>query len=351
MTQIKYNVFLSYARKDYVDERKNVIPGNVVSKIKDALTAAGITYWFDEEGMYSGDNFTEKIVNNIEISQIFVFLSTENANKSRWTCKEIASADEFGKYIIPVRIDRTPYNKKVMFRIADLSYIDYFSNPEKGIEDLIKSIKNYLAELAAEEERKKAEVEKEKAEAEAKAKAEADLRHKIQQEYEEHLKKVQQELQKQLDAVAEKERLAKTGTPGNENASGGDEDNIENLTQDNKKEDNDESSNWYIIAFIIPILTLCIGIWYGTKYNAFWTGAEIFLVPGWFGFCSCIGLSSGDKDDKYLWLGFALLPIAIAAGIHLGIILNSVWIGVAIGVAILSISLLLMIKGSGDNTN
>lgn len=353
MTQIKYNVFISYSRKDYVDEQMKVMPSNVVSKVKDALTAASITYWFDEEGIYSGDNFTEKIVRSIEESQLFLFISTANANSSHWTSKEIATADELGKKIIPLRVDRSPYERSVIFRIANLSYIDYFSNPEKGIEDLIKSIKNYLAELAAEEERRKAEIEK--AEAEAKAKAEADFRHKIQQEYEERLKKVQQELQKKLDAVSEKEkekeRLAKTGTPRNENDTSGNEANKENLTQNNKKEDNNESSSWFIIAFIIPILTLCIGVWYGTKYKAFWTGTEIFLVPGWFGFCSCLGLSFGDKDDKYLGFAFALLSIAIAAGIHLGIILNSVWIGVAIGVAILSISLLLMIKGTGDNPN
>ena len=129
MEQTTYDVFISYSRKDYVDEKKNVIPGNEVYKIKEALTRAGITYWFDEEGIYSGQNFVEKIVTNIENAKIFLFLSTANSNESSWTCKEIASADEFKKHIIPVRIDSSPYNKKVLFRIADLDYIEYFSNP------------------------------------------------------------------------------------------------------------------------------------------------------------------------------------------------------------------------------
>lgn len=162
MEQTKYDVFISYSRKDYVDEQKNIIPGNVVSKIKDALSEAGITYWFDEEGIYSGQNFVEKIVTNIENAKIFLFLSTANANKSPWTCKEIASADEFKKHIIPVRIDSTPYNKKVLFRIADLNYIEYYTNPQKGVEDMIKSIKAYLEELAAFEKRKIDEENKKK---------------------------------------------------------------------------------------------------------------------------------------------------------------------------------------------
>ena len=159
---MQYDVFISYSRKDYVDEQKNVIPGNEVSKIKEALTQAGITYWFDEEGIYSGQNFVEKIVTNIENAKIFLFLSTANANKSPWTCKEIASADEFKKHIIPVRLDTSPYNKKVLFRIADLDYIEYFSNSSKGMEDMIKFIKAYLDELAVEEKRKVEEENKKK---------------------------------------------------------------------------------------------------------------------------------------------------------------------------------------------
>ena len=96
---MKYDVFISYSRKDYMDDRMNVIPGNVVSKVKEALTNEGITYWFDEEGLYSGNDFTEKIVSNIEASTIFLFLSTKDANASPWTSKEVACADEIYKIL------------------------------------------------------------------------------------------------------------------------------------------------------------------------------------------------------------------------------------------------------------
>ena len=96
MDQKKYDVFISYSRKDYVDENANVIPGNIVSKVKDSFKAAGISYWFDEEGIYSGDAWAKKILNSIKASRIFVFIASENANKSPFTRKEIASADEFG---------------------------------------------------------------------------------------------------------------------------------------------------------------------------------------------------------------------------------------------------------------
>ena len=141
----KYDVFISYSRKDYVNEYEKVIPGNEVSRIKKALDDYNITYWFDEDNEFSGEKFTDTIVENIESSRIFIFLSTRNSNESKWTSKEIATADEFGKHIIPVRIDKTPYNKKVMFRIADLDYIDYYKlGSRDGTEKLIRSIKKVL---------------------------------------------------------------------------------------------------------------------------------------------------------------------------------------------------------------
>ena len=51
----KYDVFISYSRKDYLDDNGNVINGNVISKVKDILTKENISYWFDEDGIYSGD--------------------------------------------------------------------------------------------------------------------------------------------------------------------------------------------------------------------------------------------------------------------------------------------------------
>lgn len=177
---MQYDVFISYSRKDYVDDKKNIIPNNVVSKIKESLSDAGITYWFDEEGINYGNNFVEKIVTHIEQAHVFLFLSTENANKSSWTCKEIASADELGKYIIPVRIDNSPYNHKVLFRIADLSYIDYAPNPEKGLKDLVHSIKIHLTRIQEEKQRKIEEEKEQKNRELAKKKKEDEQKKKLQ---------------------------------------------------------------------------------------------------------------------------------------------------------------------------
>lgn len=157
---MKYDVFISYSRLDYKDEKGNVIPDNVVSKVKDALTSAGVTYWFDEDGIHHGDDFAEKIVANIEESDIFIYLSTENANKSPWTRKEIACAYELEKKIIPVRVDDSRYDRSVMLRISDLDYIDYMKNPEKGMQELLKEVAYYIKNKRDEENKREEEIER-----------------------------------------------------------------------------------------------------------------------------------------------------------------------------------------------
>lgn len=182
----KFDVFISYSRRDYVDEHKNVIPGNVVSKIKDSLTTAGISYWFDEEGINHGDKFAKLIVRNIKKSRIFVFISTKNSNSSEWTGREIASAHMMKKSIIPIRIDDSAYNEDVMFYISILDYIDYKANPEKGIKSLVQAINQQLERMQEEQIRKQEEEEKKRLEEQKRLE-------------EERLRKMQKEQQAKLE--------------------------------------------------------------------------------------------------------------------------------------------------------
>lgn len=181
MEQIKYDVFISYSHKDYVDEKGDVIPNNEVSKIIDALTKAEISFWFDQEGIKRGEDFGAKILKYIKASKVFVFLSTAAANNSVWTRKEIACAWECKKKIIPVRIDDSPYHDSVMFRIADLDYIKYGSNPKKGREALVDSIKFFMAEEKAAAARREAEEQLRREEQERQYRQQEELRRKQQQ--------------------------------------------------------------------------------------------------------------------------------------------------------------------------
>ena len=141
---IPTDVFISYSRKDYVDEENNVIPGNIITQIKNSLLENGISYWFDEEGIYSGDEFASVITRAIRETSVFLFISSVNSNKSHWTSNEISTALEFNKVIIPVRIDDTPYNDSIMMKIISLDYVDCRVNKAKAIEKVLRAIRRNL---------------------------------------------------------------------------------------------------------------------------------------------------------------------------------------------------------------
>ena len=172
---MKYDVFISYSRKDYVDKAGNIIEGNIITQIKELLASNGYTYWFDESGIYSGDEFVGVITEAIQDSEIFLFVSSANSNKSEWTNHEIAVAKLLKKKTIPFKVDNAIYNTSILMYLAPLDFIDYPKNPAKAFDALIASLKNHYAKLdelqkrhEEEEKRKK----KEQEEAEAKLKAE-----------------------------------------------------------------------------------------------------------------------------------------------------------------------------------
>ena len=165
----KYDVFISYSRRDYVDENYNVIPGNAIAEIQNVFDENGITYWFDKDGIYSGQEFIEIITGAIAESKMLIFISSKHSNESIWTAGEIFEALDGEKAIIPVKIDNCQYNKKFKLLIRPLDYIDYQENPQNALKDLLRAInkvKEDIAQKQREEEKlrqeKEAEANKEK---------------------------------------------------------------------------------------------------------------------------------------------------------------------------------------------
>lgn len=157
---MKYDVFISYSRKDYVDENKQVIHGNIISQIKELFDANGLTYWFDEDGVLSGDAFAPIIARNIKDASIFLFISSKHSNASEWTSNEIATAYEYKKKIIPFRYDNSVYNDSVILYLARLDYIAYKSSSSKSLSRLLSSVQEYLKKEQEKQEMKRLEEER-----------------------------------------------------------------------------------------------------------------------------------------------------------------------------------------------
>ena len=188
----KYDVFISYSRRDYVDENYNVIPGNAIAVIQNVFDENGITYWFDKDGIYSGQEFIEIITGAIAESKMLIFISSKHSNESIWTAGEIFEALDGEKAIIPVKIDNCQYNKKFKLLIRPLDYIDYQENPQNALKDLLRAINKVKEDIA----QKQREEEKLRQEKEAEAKKE-----KIKEEISILAKDCQRLTLQQIDVV------------------------------------------------------------------------------------------------------------------------------------------------------
>lgn len=144
MSKDKYDVFISYSRVDYKDANNEPIPNSVITQITSAFKKNNITYWIDENGIYTGDNFAPKIAEAIKNSAVFVFVSTENSNSSQWTQSEICVAQSLKKPILPVKCDESTYATNVIMYLAMLDYCDYKNSPNTAIQQLVESVKDKL---------------------------------------------------------------------------------------------------------------------------------------------------------------------------------------------------------------
>ena len=140
MEQTKYDVFISYSRKDYVRDDV-VIPGNPITAIQKLFDDNGISYWFDKDGIYVGEEFVKEISHAIVASKMLVFISSENSNASEYTCGEILKAKKAKKLIIPFLINECDYNPKFEILLLPLNHIDYVAQPNTALPELLRTVK------------------------------------------------------------------------------------------------------------------------------------------------------------------------------------------------------------------
>lgn len=163
----QYDVFISYGRRDYERDYmqdgvkvKELIPHNPIIQIANALREAGISCWYDQEGVSS--NFLKYIKQMIDTSRVMVFVSSEYSNQSQYTADEIAHATQLRMPIIPIKIDGAEFNEEFALGLASKNTIDiYPTNPDKALQELIKCVKKSLDVIKKEDER----IEKENARA------------------------------------------------------------------------------------------------------------------------------------------------------------------------------------------
>ena len=127
--EMKHLVFISYSRKD----------AESVEYIKSILEDSKIPYWIDKEGIFSGENYKEVIVDAIDVSKVVIFVSSANSNSSINVVRELGYAVQQHKTIIPILVDDSQYAKSIRLDIADIDQIE-FSDLESTRKKLVASL-------------------------------------------------------------------------------------------------------------------------------------------------------------------------------------------------------------------
>jgi hypothetical protein len=129
------DIFISYSRKDT----------EIVKAIYEWIEKAGYKCWLDVDGMFSGVSYKKVIVDAIKRSKVLLFMSSENSNKSRNVVSEVSIAVEYGKKIIPVRLDMTSYSESIEYDIINHDYVVYDkSRMEESNREMLKKIVSTL---------------------------------------------------------------------------------------------------------------------------------------------------------------------------------------------------------------
>jgi len=114
MEQAKYDVFISYSRKD----------SGVADKITKAFEEAGVTYFIDRQGIGGGMEFPAVLAKAIRDSKVFLFLASKNSYESKFTQSEIVYAfnKKHKQDIIPYIIDGSTLPEELEFTFSAINW-------------------------------------------------------------------------------------------------------------------------------------------------------------------------------------------------------------------------------------
>ena len=138
---MRYNVFISYSRKDT----------EIIDRIEKELHRYGIKCFIDRSGINPGEDYAEVISKALFESDIMLFVWSENSNQSRETANEVALAIDFEKPVIPFKIGKFQADYKLAYRLVRFNRIDAITYNEQKIIELGEKIAHQLGKALLDE--------------------------------------------------------------------------------------------------------------------------------------------------------------------------------------------------------
>lgn len=126
--EYRYDIYISYSRRD----------NTIADKIVRALYAGGYTYFRNQQGIESGSDFLQSILNAIDNSRLFLCVLSENAYSSGFVIKELEYAlQRKENMVLPVVVDNSQLPERLFFTLGRLKMAKWHFSVNSNVEEII----------------------------------------------------------------------------------------------------------------------------------------------------------------------------------------------------------------------
>ncbi len=127
-------VFISYSTVDSA----------AAETVRDVLETNGLSCWMAPRDIPGGSNYTKEIPNAIRGCSVFVLILSHNAQNSHWVLKELDSAVNAGKVILPFMLEDCDLNDEFNFLLTGAQRYSAYQKKAEALETLIRRIRGIL---------------------------------------------------------------------------------------------------------------------------------------------------------------------------------------------------------------
>lgn len=133
------HVFISYSRRD----------SEVVGQIVSQLAKEGIETWMDREPVQPEKPWRKQIIENIDTASAFVLFISPDSASSDTNLKELTLAKEASQpFLLSVMLKETILPAELRRQLTGTPILPYYSDPKKGVRDLVEALKKKEAASA-----------------------------------------------------------------------------------------------------------------------------------------------------------------------------------------------------------
>ena len=126
-----HDVFISYSAKEI----------GKAEHVRRVLEKNGIMCWMAPADIPGGSNYTKEIPIAIRDCQVFVLMLSTNAQNSHWVLKELDSAVNNGKVILPFMLENCELNDEFNFLLSGAQRYSAYQRSAEALEKLVQRIK------------------------------------------------------------------------------------------------------------------------------------------------------------------------------------------------------------------